>query len=173
MAWTYAYSIAKEEVNELVRKLGEDLKRIIADKVAPKRAITRQLRPEDIGLPNPSWEVTIPAGATEVTLYQFTVPQTKAVGIFGFYSDYDAIKEIEVYAGSKRVAVIPLEEMYYFSGRGDYVAKFLTGEDILKIPERTEVRIVGKVYPAPTSSATARLLLLGVIAEAEGDVVSL
>lgn len=174
MAWTYAYSIAKEELHELIKKLGEDLKGLIADKVSPKRPIARQLRPQDIGLANPEWEITIPAGSTEVTVYEFDVPENKAIAIFGIASDEASIKELEIYAGSKRVAVIPLQDLYVVKGYGDYTSvKFLTGDDILKIPERTHIKIVAKVYPAPESDITTKLTLFGVIAEAEGETISL
>lgn len=172
MAWTYGYSIAKEELNELIRKLGEDLKGLIVNKIAPKRPIVRQLRPQDLGYANPSWEIKIPAGATKYEI-NFTVPENKAIGIFGFSCvGSDIVKEVEVYAGSKRVALIPLEDVYTVLNYSEYNAKFLTGEDILKIPERTNVKLVLNVYPAPGADTPVKFVILGVIAEAEGDLIS-
>lgn len=174
MAWTYGYRTAQLELHELINRLASDLKSLIADKIAPKRPVVRQLRPQDIGLDKPEWEVRIPAGSTTVTAYSFTVPERKAIAIFGIYRDNAIVKELRIKAGAKDVAVIPLQELDVIVNSGEYYnVKFLTGEDILKIPERTTITIIATVYPAPTSDVTVRLGLLGIIAEAEGDTISL
>jgi len=165
MAWTYGYRTAQRELHDLINRLASDLKSLIADKVAPKRPIVRQLRPQDIGLPNPEWEITLPAKQPNPVVLSFTVPERKAIAIFGVYKDTPLIKELKIKAGAKDVALIELQELDVIVNAGEYKnVKFFTDEDILKIPERTTITIEAIVYPAPTSDTKVKLGLLGIIA---------
>lgn len=175
MAFTYGYALESTRLAEIIERLGDELKRIIANAIAPVVPVVRQLRPQDLGLTRLDWKVTIPAGQTEVEVVSIEIPSDSAIGILGFGVDKDSvIEEVVIRAGARDVAIVSLTDLKHVTQyASDYATgiKFLTGADILKIPPRTRISIRVRLAEPLTSAKTEKFIVYGLIAEPNGKVV--
>jgi len=93
---------------ELIQKLFE-----IVRATNPTESLDyRMLLPQDFGLPtNSRWTWNVNAGLNN---FQFTVPNTTAIGVFGIFNRTGnaQVYEVDIRQGSNTTRVFQLEELY-------------------------------------------------------------
>jgi len=145
----------------LVNKL-----KAIARTEAVTDIVTRPLRPEDVGMPNPEWRWTATAAAGWATLIDAQeIADKRFVGIYGVRNAEAAgtITELRIKAQGEIVKYWPIQEITYFENQTGFA------DDPVIIKQNTSITLESWQR---TSSTLTAFELVGVVVEKRGLLIN-
>lgn len=131
----------------------------------PGKVSYRQLIPEDFGLTTTYWSWNLAAG---INTFNFTVPNTTAIGVYGVFSRSPApsAHRIEIQVGADTLRTLQLEELYAAQESYTYLDPYLRDPVILHENDAVTLRIW-----AETAIVDEKLGFIGIVAEPPRRVI--
>ena len=132
----------------------------------PKSIVTRELRPEDVGLSTPEWTFNVtPAAAWFTMVNNQSISDNRFVGINGIFypkSTDQAVSQIKITREGQDVRYWPIQGINYQENLAVYF------DDPIIVKQNTPITIEGY---AVSTGATEKICFLGLVAEKEGLLV--
>jgi len=135
-------------------------------KLGAKEIVTRALRPEDIGMPDPKWEFNIPtADAWNIMVDNKAIEDNRFVGINGIFypvSATQAVNQIEIVKEGTTARYWHIQGINNLENATVYV------DDPITIDQNTTITIRGYAVAASTET----ICFLGGVAERRGLLIN-